>query len=372
MEYKLKVYDIYEFGQRVDKAGNPHQEDSIYPRFEQSTEADRLFILCDGMGGHDAGEVASATVCEEMSRSVNDALRRGERFSRDTFDAALDAAFRGLDAKDVNPESKKKMGTTMTFLMLEPSGAFIAHMGDSRVYHIRPGKDGASTEILKKTYDHSLVNDLVRIGELTPEEARTSPRRNVITRALQPHLDRRPKADVYFTADVKPGDYFYMCSDGMLEQMEDDRLSEIFSAAGGDDLTKKATLLKETENNQDNHTAFIVHILDVIGAPEPTQQPAAAPASPARQEPSAFAPAPSAAQVPPPFEPAMHAAVQPEIIHEVEAEPVSAPAPTHNAPLTARMADKIAKRARRIKWLLLLLAALVAIAAVLLIFAMRD
>ncbi len=336
MEYKLKVYDIMEFGQRVDKAGNPHQEDCIYPPFSTATDDDRLFILCDGMGGHDAGEVASATVCEEMSRSVNDALKAGERFSRDTFDAALDAAFKGLDAKDVNPESKKKMGTTMTFLMLADSGAFVAHMGDSRVYHIRPGRDGASTQILKKTYDHSLVNDLVRIGELTPEEARTSSRRNVITRALQPHLDRRPKADVYATTDVKSGDYFYMCSDGMLEHMEDDRICEIFSQAGGDDRAKIATLLKETADNQDNHTAFVVHITEVSGAPEPADQPAEAKAAPA------------------------------EAKAEADARTAVAPAPVaQNAPLTARAADERSRRSRRSRLLIIAVAALMAIAAVL-------
>lgn len=336
MEYKLKVYDIWEFGQRVDKAGNPHQEDSLYPAFGHATDADRLFILCDGMGGHEAGEVASATVCEEMSRSVEAALKSGEEFSRSTFDAALDAAFKGLDAKDTDPDSKKKMGTTMTFLMLTPSGAFVAHMGDSRVYHIRPGKNGAETRILHKTYDHSLVNDLVRIGELTEEEARTSPRRNVITRAMQPHMERRPRADVYTTADVRPGDYFYLCSDGMLEQMEDDRLCEIFSQAGGDDQEKVSVLKRETEDNKDNHTAFVVHIIDVEGAP-------------LQVEPAAQAPAPKAADL---------SATAPAAVRSAAVQ--------RNAPLTARMADKRAARSARIKWMFLALVAVLAIAFVLL------
>jgi len=364
MEYKLKVYDIWEFGQRKDKAGNPHQEDSLYPKFGKATEDDRLFILCDGMGGHDAGEVASATVCEEMSMSVNSALKGGEDFSRATFDAALDAAFKGLDAKDVTPESKKKMGTTMTFLMLSPSGAFVGHMGDSRVYHIRPGKDGADTRIIHKTYDHSLVNDLVRIGELTEEEARQSPRRNVITRALQPHLDRRPRADVYTTADVRTGDYFYMCSDGMLEQMEDDRIREIFSEAGGDDMKKMETLKAETEGNQDNHTAIVVHITDVTGAPaaesaEPEKAPAPMPA-PASMPASSPAPVSKVAPAPQPSQ-----------------APMPSPAPRHdierNAPLTARMAHDRASKSARAKWLLLAAVALLAIAVVLLVmFALRK
>ena len=77
MEYKIKALSIYECGQRKDKDGNPHQEDWIYPGHGQAdSDRDRMFILCDGMGGHDAGEVASSTVCEAMSATVNDALDR--------------------------------------------------------------------------------------------------------------------------------------------------------------------------------------------------------------------------------------------------------------------------------------------------------
>ena len=70
MKYKLKVYTIWEYGQRVDAEGNPHQEDCTFPLPGNVKDTDRLFILCDGMGGHDAGEVASATVCEAMGHSV--------------------------------------------------------------------------------------------------------------------------------------------------------------------------------------------------------------------------------------------------------------------------------------------------------------
>lgn len=266
MKYNLKVYSIWEYGQRTDSEGNPHQEDSLFPEYGRQSDCDRLFILCDGMGGHDAGEVASATVCEAMSRSI---LGKGNdsegTFTVDDFNVALDEAFNALDAKDSGAE--KKMGTTLTFLKLHKDGAFIAHMGDSRVYHIRPGKDGQSTEILFETSDHSLVNDLVKIGELTREEARSSSQRNVITRAMQPNMDRRHKADIYQTCDIRPGDYFYICSDGMLEQeeMEDGTsLRNIFSELGGKDENKVEILRSVTANNRDNHTAFIIHVTDVL------------------------------------------------------------------------------------------------------------
>ena len=181
----------------------------------------------------------------------------------------IEAAFDALDRKDTGAE--KKMGTTMTFLKLHDKGATIAHIGDSRVYHIRPGKTGADTKILHETTDHSLVNDLIRINELRKEDVATFKHKNVITRAMQPRMDNRPKADVYHTADIRPGDYFYMCSDGMLEQADMDSgesLLNIFSTQGGDARRKVEILSGATADNRDNHTALISP-----QTPEPTSRP---------------------------------------------------------------------------------------------------
>lgn len=266
MKYKLKAYGIWEYGQRKDAAGNPHQEDSTYPLISQLNDDDRLFIVCDGMGGHDAGEVASATVCEAMAESImNDPGDSEGEFTRQDFNRALDNAFNALDAKDTG--GAKKMGTTMTFLKLHSKGATIAHMGDSRVYHIRPGKDEHDTHIMHVTTDHSLVNDLIKMGEMTHEEARHSNQKNVITRAMQPAMDVRPQAEVYNTTDIKAGDYFYLCTDGMLEldEMEDgSALRRIFSQKIESDEARVNLLRLSTSNNRDNHTAFIVHITEVI------------------------------------------------------------------------------------------------------------
>jgi serine/threonine protein phosphatase PrpC len=183
-------------------------------------------------------------------------------FTDDNFKAALSAAYDALDVKDDG--SPKKMGTTLTFLKFHKGGYTIAHIGDSRVYHIRPGVDAESTEILFQTQDHSLVNDLVRIGEMTPEEAKTSKQRNVITRAMQPNMERRSRADIAHANDIRTGDYFMLCSDGILEQMEDENIKFIFSEKGGDAERKVDMLIKVTENNRDNHTAILVRVDDVI------------------------------------------------------------------------------------------------------------
>lgn len=274
MKYKIKVYSIWEYGQRKDSEGNPHQEDCTFPLPENLKDSDRTFILCDGMGGHDAGEVASATVCEAMGNYIlNDGHDAEGVFTDEYLKNAIDAAFLALDKKDSGTE--KKMGTTMTFLKLHNNGATIAHMGDSRVYQIRPGDTGEDTQILFETEDHSLVNDLVRINELTREEARKSKQKNVITRAMQPGLERKPKADVKHIADIKAGDFFYMCSDGMLEQddMESgESLKNIFSNAILSVGEKVRILTAATKHNRDNHTALIIHIEDVEGETEKCEE----------------------------------------------------------------------------------------------------
>lgn len=264
MKYKLKAYQIWEFGQRKDAEGRPHQEDSLYPAFGRLTEEDRLFILCDGMGGHDAGEVASGTVCKAMSESISAIPGKGAgAFSAHDFDIALNAAYDALDRHDTG--AAKKMGTTLAFLDLSADGAFVAHIGDSRVYQLRPGKTAAETRIVFRTDDHSLVNQLVKAGEITEAEARVHPKKNVITRAMQPGIDPRPSASVRILDDIRPGDYFYLCSDGMLEEMTDEQLCYHFSETGGDDERKVRNLRLATQENRDNHTAFVIHILDVEG-----------------------------------------------------------------------------------------------------------
>lgn len=259
MKFKLKAYSIYELGQRAN------QEDNMFPAHGSVSANDRLFVLCDGMGGHSAGEVASSLVCEAMGRAVMSLSPDPEgSFTEADFKTALSAAYDSLDRND-NGEFKK-MGTTMTFLKFHNAGATIAHIGDSRVYHIRPGANMEETEILFQTVDHSLVNDLVKIGELTPEEAKVSRQKNVITRAMQPLLERRPCADIRHITDIRPGDCFLMCTDGILENMDDDDIRHIFSDASGDIQQKTELIINATTGNKDNHSAFIIHIEKVKDA----------------------------------------------------------------------------------------------------------
>ena len=241
MKIKATYLSLQELGQR------DNQEDSIYPALGEEISNNDLFILCDGMGGHECGEIASETVCQTMSSYF-------KSHPEADLESALNAAYDALDAKDT--ASSKKMGTTMTLVKIEDDKCIVAHIGDSRIYHIRPSEK----KILFVTRDHSLVNNLVDCGELTPEEARRSPQRNIITRAMQPHQAQRSKADVAVLKDVKCGDYFYMCSDGMLENSEDEEIVNILSLDKSD--AQKMRILREVaRDNKDNHSAHLIHIV---------------------------------------------------------------------------------------------------------------
>lgn len=268
MNYKLTPYNLQELGQRQN------QEDSLFPGIGLQTANDRLFILCDGMGGHEKGEVASATVCETMSNCILSRWNPNEPLSDGLLQQAIEEAYDALDAKDNGEE--KKMGTTMTFVCFHADGVTVAHIGDSRVYQLRPATKKEPARIVFKTRDHSLVNDLIDIGEITEEEAKNHPQKNVITRAMQPCQERRAKASIAHLTDIQEGDYFYMCSDGMLEQSTDDNILNIITKKDAKNEQKVEMLRNVTEDNKDNHTAHLIYVNKVEGkapvavAPKPS------------------------------------------------------------------------------------------------------
>lgn len=121
---------IHQIGSR------PTQEDSIFPVLNAATTNDRLFILCDGMGGHESGEVASGTVCKTMSDYILSRMPADGVLEDQLLEEALSAAYAAVDAKDTH--GLKKMGTTLTLLSMHKGGVTVAHIGDSRIYHLRP------------------------------------------------------------------------------------------------------------------------------------------------------------------------------------------------------------------------------------------
>lgn len=233
-----------------------NQEDSMYPEIGQATTESKIFIVCDGMGGHKHGGVASQTVCQTMSKYINSHWD-GDYFSDDLLHDALHAAICQINKLD--DDSVRKPGTTMTFLCLHRGGALVAHIGDSRIYHIRPSEQ----RILYKSRDHSLVYDLFLAGEIAQDEIATYNKKNVLTRAILPNLDRGPKADIAHITDIQAGDYFVLCTDGLLERMSDQKLVSLL----GSDISEKEKeniLIRDTQGNADNHSAYIIRISDVM------------------------------------------------------------------------------------------------------------
>ena len=117
--------------------------------------------------------------------------------------------------------------------------------------------------ILYQSRDHSLAFDLFQSGEITYDEMATFPQKNIVTRAMTPGADNRMRPDIIHITNILPGDYFYMCSDGMLEQMTNDELLTLLSSNATDE-DKRNLLMKATADNQDNHSAWLIHIKDVI------------------------------------------------------------------------------------------------------------
>lgn len=239
---------INETGQRENN------EDSIFPNSEISSSLTNLFLVCDGVGGHAKGEIASDLVCSQMARyyeqeqievSTPHLIEQGVLFVENQFDSYMLS----------NPDSLG-MGTTLTLLHLHQQGASLAHIGDSRIYHLRGGK------ILFRTKDHSYVQTLVDLGEITEEEAPRHPTRNEITNAIQGASVRRAKPSQHHIRDLRAGDLFILCTDGVLESVtDDDFMSFSREGYGVDTIALKIRMLCQG-HSRDNFSAYIIKLTD--------------------------------------------------------------------------------------------------------------
>jgi len=172
-----------------------------------------LFAVADGIGGAQAGELASSLAAAAVRDDSSDGRGDGRR----RVDELIQEANRRVYQRQSEDASLSGMGTTMTVALFEEGRVWIGHVGDSRAYLVRDGKLEQLTE------DHSLVAELVRSGRLSPEDAETHPQRSVVTRAL----GTDPDVDVdTFSIDSKPGDLFMICSDGLTSMVSDEGILE--------------------------------------------------------------------------------------------------------------------------------------------------
>lgn len=238
------------------------QEDAVWPLFSDVSPNNRCFVLCDGVGGSEHGEIASQTSSRIIGEYLTKILKENQAVSEADLHEAVNLAYDELERIDTesSDEGSVSMATTLTCVCIHNDGILAAHMGDSRIYHVRPGQG-----LLYQSADHSLVNTLLLAGELTLEEAKNFPHKNVITKAIQPHGKKRLEAEVQHLTDVQSGDYIFLCCDGVLEQLTNERLVEILSMNCSD--REKLVLLESesTDKTKDNYTAYLIPIDKVSG-----------------------------------------------------------------------------------------------------------
>lgn len=221
-------------------------QDYFYSSEEPVGSLPNLFVVADGMGGHNAGEFASRYAVETM---VNTAKNTEKTDTIGILTECVSNANASLWAYAGTHDEMRGMGTTLVAAVLDGRRLVTVNVGDSRLYVIGDG-------IRQITEDHSLVQEMVRMGEMDRESARTHPDRNIITRAVG--ADRKVQTDVFETV-LEPGDRILLCSDGLTNMVEDQRILQVMNGEG--DLTSKTESLVELANRnggKDNITVITI------------------------------------------------------------------------------------------------------------------
>ena len=205
----------------------------------------RLYGVADGMGGHKGGEVASTSARDDLLRELE-----GKTPSVATLSSAIEEVNRQIYHQQEHDDALTGMGTTLSVLWMSDNFVYIGHVGDSRVYLLRDG------EFKQMTLDHSLVEQLVREGVLTEEEAQNHPMRNIITRAIG--TDESVEVDVV-VVERRKGDLWLACSDGLHGLVDDRQMRDAlrqYAPEKAADVLLKAAL---DAGGRDNVTLVIVH-----------------------------------------------------------------------------------------------------------------
>jgi serine/threonine protein phosphatase PrpC len=228
-----------------------------------------LFIVCDGMGGHAAGEEASAHTVRTVHQAVHSAWAhveavRASKASAETLVPVLRAAVEQACAEiydaGVRDKTKRGMGTTCTALLLAGTQGVLAHVGDSRMMILRGGV------LTQLTEDHTYVAEAIRTGLLKPEEAEKSPYGNIVTRAVGPQRNVMVDTLVF---DVVDGDTMLLCSDGLHQYTPNPaELAEQLSGGNTDVVVRKLITLANERGGSDNISAVIVRVPTVNSAPQ--------------------------------------------------------------------------------------------------------
>ena len=215
------------------------------------SDEDGVYVVCDGMGGAAAGEIASSLAVDEVLRLTDGAGHDAESFAVPAaLEQAIAAANEAIYTRSQRNQRLSGMGTTMVALAVRDAHAWVLNVGDSRCYRLRQGR------LEQITADHSLVEEQVRMGRMTSAEASRSPLKNVITRALG--TQSRVTPDV-FALEIEPGDLFLLCTDGLTRELTDNAIEAMLCNNGS--LTEHCANLVEAAKRaggHDNVTCLLV------------------------------------------------------------------------------------------------------------------
>ncbi len=229
-------------------------QDAILLPSPAGEDAPLLFLLADGMGGASGGQVASSLAIQSAAKYFAGQGRRLQ--TREALEQAVQAASAAVHQRARDQPELKGMGTTLVALALEGWRALVANVGDSRCYLWR------EASLRQVTQDHSLVQQLVREGSLSPQEARGHKMRNVVTRVVG--VQAQARAD-FFPLELRPGDVLLLCSDGLHGPLADDDLARILREPALD-LEAKAHALAAAANQRGGPDNISVILIGVEGA----------------------------------------------------------------------------------------------------------
>ena len=207
-----------------------------------------VFAVCDGMGGAAAGEVASRLAVDTLIERL--CAVKSEEDRKRAMTEAVTAANRLIYAQAAQDPTLQGMGTTLVATAIQDHHALICHVGDSRCYLYRAGK------LTRQTNDHSLVEEQVRLGHMTRQDAKHSPLKNVITRAIGTQQSVEPEIK---ELPLEPGDILLLCSDGLTGEVSEDRIAAMLGAPGT--IEQRCRRLIDAANeagSHDNVTALLI------------------------------------------------------------------------------------------------------------------
>ena len=238
----MRLYSATDVGQK-----RKMNQDYVFASVDPVGNLPNLFVVADGMGGHNAGDYASShavgTVVEEIRQDADFNPIKVIRH-------AIESANTEIITQAQNDENLRGMGTTMVVATIVGHYAYVANVGDSRLYLV-------NQQILQVTKDHSLVQEMVRMGEINAEQARNHPDKNIITRALG--AERTVDID-FFDLKLEPGNVILMCSDGLSNMVEDSQIREIISDTEKNLEEKGKILISEANRNGGKDNIAIVLI----------------------------------------------------------------------------------------------------------------